>query len=675
MTRVATTLAVACLTAAVAAQAPATDDSRAAWRYRRTVAVPAGTAGAFVAVPLPPDVAARSQPHLEDLRLVDATGRETAYLVVEDQPRAEVRRVSGSLAESRQEGRFGSMWTADLGAPVSFDRLELEIPARDFAARFVVEGSTDGTTWLIIADSFWAFDRLWQGRPVHDTALDLPVTTARFVRFTGDDRRPPVRVTGVAALLRQRTAGSTWTRTAALTPIESTSGRSRYTVEVPAGFPVRRLEIDADDPAFARPVSVFVQDDGRTQSLGQATIYRLRLPDAAADVEARAVEVAPGPGGGLILEVQNGDTPPLVNPRVTLSGPQTLLLAAPMAPPLTLYYGNPVTRRAVYDLERLRPQLTLVAGVPLATIGDEVENPRFRAPTPLAFLPARGAVVDSSDWRFVRRLHIQGADDLYALTLDPSDAGRGRADLADVRLVDAADRQVPYVVERGVETVSLPLETAPAQPLQGRGRRSAVQLRVPTGALPAQIALAAVEVRMAESYFRRAATVSVPAADSPQGRRVVATTILSSTDRAGATGAIVRIPLGAVAAPDLVLEIDDGDNAPLTVLSATGLVPVPRLTFKATAGEYRLLFGNDDVRAPAYELDGLRQEVLDYSAVPVPAGWLDVTGPSGGPRRLGQVLREPPATAVLWAALGTAVVVLLVLTRRILRAEPPEPRR
>lgn len=109
--------------------------------------------------------------------------------------------------------------------------------------------------------------------------------------------------------------------------------------------------------------------------------------------------------------------------------------------------------------------------------------------------------------------------------------------------------------------------------------------------------------------------------------------------------------------------------------SATGLVPVPRLTFKATAGEYRLLFGNDDVEAPLYELDGLRQEVLDYSAVPVPATWLDVTTPSGGPRRLGQVLREPPATAVLWAALGTAVVVLLVLTRRILRAEPPEPRR
>ena len=68
MTRVTTALAVGWLTAAVAAQAPTADESRAAWRYRRAVAVPDGTAGAFVAVPLPPDVAARSQPHLEDIQ-------------------------------------------------------------------------------------------------------------------------------------------------------------------------------------------------------------------------------------------------------------------------------------------------------------------------------------------------------------------------------------------------------------------------------------------------------------------------------------------------------------------------------------------------------------------------------------------------------------------------------
>jgi hypothetical protein len=674
MTRLTVVVALVGLTAAAAAQGPAADEPRAAWRYRRDVAVPNAAAGAFVAVPLPPEVAVRSQRHLEDLRLVDGEGRETPYLMVDDQPRADVRRVAGALAESRQDGRFGATWTADFGAPMAFDRLELEIPARDFAARFVVEGSTDGTTWLAITDSFWAFDRLWQGRPVHDTALDVPVTTARFVRFTGADRRPPVRVTGAFALLRQRTSGSTWTRSAAVTPREAAPGRSRYTVEVPAGFPVRRLEIDADDPAFARPVEVLVHVDGGAQSLGQATVYRLRLPDAAGDVEARVIDVAPGPAGTLTVDVQNGDSPPLTNPRVILSGPQTLLLAAPISAPLTLYYGNAVTRRAVYDLERLRPQLTLVAGVPLATTGEEVENPRFRAPTPLGFLPARGAAVDSGAWQFVRRLHIQAGDDLYALTLDPGDAGRARADLADLRLVDAANRQVPYVLERDVATVSVPLEMAPAQPLQERGRRSAVRLRLPSAALPAEIALTAIEFRMAESYFRRAATVSVTAGDHPQGRRVVGTAMLVSTDRAGESGAIVRIPLGSVIAPELVLEIDDGDNAPLTVQSATALVPVPRLTFKATAGEYRLLFGNDEVEAPSYELDRLRREVLDYSAVPVPAEWLDATAATGGPRRLGQVLREPPATAVLWAALATAVVVLLVLTRRIVKAEAPERR-
>jgi hypothetical protein len=154
----------------------------------------------------------------------------------------------------------------------------------------------------------------------------------------------------------------------------------------------------------------------------------------------------------------------------------------------------------------------------------------------------------------------------------------------------------------------------------------------------------------------------------------VGSATIAAADRSGTTGAIVRIPLGSVTAPELVLEIEDGDNAPLTVQSATGLASVPRLTFKAAAGEYRLLLGNDDVQAPSYELDRLRREVLDYTAVPIPPAWLDTTVTNPGGRRITAVLREPPATAVLWAALGTAVVVLLVLTRRILRADPPGPR-
>ena len=46
---------------------------------------------------------------------------------------------------------------------------------------------------------------------------------------------------------------------------------------------------------------------------------------------------------------------------------------------------------------------------------------------------------------------------------------------------------------------------------------------------------------------------------------------------------------------------------------------VPRLTFKAAGGEYRLLFGNTEAAPPTYDLADLRQDVLAYSAIPIEA--------------------------------------------------------
>ncbi len=105
-----------------------------------------------------------------------------------------------------------------------------------------------------------------------------------------------------------------------------------------------------------------------------------------------------------------------------------------------------------------------------------------------------------------------------------------------------------------------------------------------------------------------------------------------------------------MAAPELVLEIENGDNAPLTVQSATGLVPVPRLTFKA--GRASTACSSATPRPTRRRTSSTRcvSDVLDYSAVPVPATWLDATAPD---RRAvatrADVLREPPATVLLWA--------------------------
>ena len=116
-----------------------------------------------------------------------------------------------------------------------------------------------------------------------------------------------------------------------------------------------------------------------------------------------------------------------------------------------------------------------------------------------------------------------------------------------------------------------------------------------------------------------------------------------------------------------MLEVEEGDNAPLPLQRVAGLVRVPRVVFKATAGRYRLLFGNPDAPPPRYDLAALRREVLSYSAVGLEAGTAE---DNGALRRSpwGRLGARPPGL-LLWTALGGAVVALLLLTARILRQQ------
>ncbi len=81
-----------------------------------------------------------------------------------------------------------------------------------------------------------------------------------------------------------------------------------------------------------------------------------------------------------------------------------------------------------------------------------------------------------------------------------------------------------------------------------------------------------------------------------------------------------------------------------------------------------VLLGNPEAGPPSYELGLLAREVLAYSAVPLDLG--EVRPPDANPahqRGVADAIREAPPTLVLWGALGFAVVVLLALTRRILK--------
>jgi hypothetical protein len=682
-------IAVAFITAGMVltAQAPADPDAaRAAWHYRRPVALPDGVAadGRFMAVAIPPEVAERSQPGLADLRLVAADGREVPYVLDVDVPRTAERRRSGHLVESKAAhgAKVGvQAWVVDFETATAFDHLELDIEATDFSKRLEIETSLDGTQWTRVPGEAWVFDRPWRGRRIHDTTLEQPAPlTARYLRLTMVDwRSEAIAIRGATAVLTTHLGGRRWTRDATLVRLDTPPGQpSRYRVDAPAGAPVERIAIASDDVAFWRDVRVFESGPRGAVELvsGRETIYRVRLDDADLDAERLDVDLVRPIAAPLIVEIDDGDSPPLARPRVTLSGMERRALLPVVAAPLTLYYGNAATRRPVYDIEALRTRLSLIERYPQATLGPESANPRFTALAPMAFLASRGAVADTSKWAVARALRVSGGDDVYTLTLSPTDLIYLRSDLGDIRLVDGERRQVPYVLEPRAAAARVALTVQPGSPRNGAAKTSAWQLTVPSDIPDAAsrdaLPLAGLEVFFADGFYTRPAVLLTPDRRAPHGQRVLQQATLRESRRITTGTPDPQVfDLAELRTATLGLEVSDGDNAPLSLKRADAVVWVPRLTFKAAAGEYRLLFGNAEATPPTYDLADLRQDVLAYSAIPIePSALQPPAANADYARGARDVLSSLERGPLLWAALVFSIVALLWLTRVILKSPP-----
>lgn len=678
------------LTVALGAQPLDVDAERSAWRYRRTVTLPADAPGRFALVAVPPDVAARGQADMHDLRLVAPDGSEVPFVVDRAVEREAQSGVAARLVDTQQEpqgpaeeARGRGVWVADLGEVRRFDTLTLQIPSRDFAKRVRVEASADRTSWRVVREGASVFDAPWTTPTrVHHTTIQLDApTTARYVRLTLDDdrRSPTVVLTGVTATETRRAGREDEGRAVDLAPLGPAPPRSRYRLHLPPRFPFEELSLETTDPLFARRVRLIeLRDNQPERALAEGQLYRLQLRDAALAGESLALRLTQRPEGGtLVLEVDDGDSPPLRGLRVRVAGAVARLLFAGAASPLTLYYGNEVTREPRYDLQPLRDRLALSGELEVARLGPETENPHYRKAAPLPFTAARGASVEVSEWRSQRRITLDGQEDLWMLTLAPEDLAAARPDLGDLRLVDEKDQQVPYILEAGAveRRVALVRETAPlAARSDGRRlTRHRLLVRAPGSSDEAlELPLSSLELEVQEAFFDRPARLFAPPGPGGRHERTLFSGRLTRTVDPRASVRPIMLALDGSRLSEVTLEVDEGDNAPLTVQSAHAVVRVPRVTFKAAPGVYRLLLGNRAAAAPRYDLASLRQEVLSYSAREASAAPREANPRYR--RFAGDYFTNAPPTVLLWVTLLAAVAALLFLTTRVLRQPPSPPR-
>ena len=655
-----------------------TDETRSGWKFRRSVNITAaGQPAAFAALPLPPEVAAAAQPDLRDLRLMGLDGRETPFVVDRKTDRKTARNWDGELMDTRSDRKLRTVWTVDFREPRRFDTIELRIDDRDFAKRFRVEASDDATGWRELVADAGVFDRQWNFR-VHHAVIHLPsAQTARYLRLTADDQRSaPIAIRGVTAHIARDVAGECWSRRAGIGQASNQGNTRRYQLDLPAGLPIENVEIASDDVAFSRRVTLIEERElsGRQTRtrLGSGNMYRLKLEDDGLSGEALSFPVSAPRGGGLVLEMQNGDSPPLRNLRVTVSGVASrMLFPTAGGGTWTLYYGNTATRAAFYDLEMLKSQLGLNPRFIAAELGPETSNPRYRPVPPMQFVASHGALLEARQWKMARTLIVPGIEDIYTVTLAAGDLAALRPDWGDLRVMGDSGRQIPFILEPNAAEAEVALRMEPDTRPAKRGQRGVVSryrlTAVDADGQPMSLPLRQLRLDIAETFFSRPATLSAPSRDPRHGDPVLYARELSR--QAGQHGP-VQLNLDGGRYDTLFLQIEEGDNAPLTLANARAVVPVPRVVFKLKPeeGGCRLLFGNERAQPPRYDIQTLRSEVLAYSAVPASLAPLEQNGAYR--RFAADYFKSAPPTVALWAVLLVAVAGLLVLTVRLLKKTP-----
>lgn len=675
---------VAATLVAAAARADQAPDLRRLFPQERDVFV---ERDGLTRVPVPPDVLAACRPDLADLRVFDRDEREVPYVIdagVPEGRRVEmIRTHAAEIVDVRREeirredGPPLSRETYVVAAPPATDtawELVFEVSRPRFVRR--LEVTAEGAAEPIVADG--SIFRLPEV-PAEKVRVPLPAAVPLTVTLEGEDGaylEPRLRfeTTRTVASSRERV----------VVPLEeiarrTSNGRTVVELARPRGVVPDVLRIETATGSFNRTVEVWDEGPGRSPTrLGGAKLFRVQ---AGVPVEERELGVQTARGERLRVQIDDGDSGPLEGLTVAAVIRQPVLVvslaSAGDRPAGRLRFGGGRAHAPRYDLTGLLPP----PGTPLtgeralaaarlydpsqmsgARLGEARANPAYDGTPALAFAMRPGAAIDPRAWTHRRTIAVYPSPDgLTRLRLGAADLARARPDLADVRVVDAESRQWPYLVGREAAHTSVDLEVA--GPTRRRGA-SVYGLQLPV--TPVAVTMLTLESDV--PFFDRAASVIGRRPDGTEATLAAGRLVKRDEDRGSVT-----LTLRSERVESLELTIEDGSDAPLAFRIVRADMLERDLYLAAPAGEYALLVGNADAKAPSYELERVRDVILAVSSGTAEPAVLIANPVYSVRARLAseERLEGTLSGVVLWGVLIGAVVVLTVVTLRLAWREEP----
>jgi hypothetical protein len=299
-----------------------------------------------------------SRPDLADVRLY-AGNQEVPYALVEE-------RGSSENAEKEvrvlQPGIIGekTQFFLDMSGLTEYDRIILNLAAKDFVVKAQVEGQADlhGAHWVSLAQTV-LYDLSSDGLG-NNRALRLPLTTYKYLRITLDGIKP-AEVQGAAAAVRQEQK-AVWREIGSPRNPEQHGKDTVLAFSLPANVPVERVvfEIDPGQPNFRRELEVLAVQgkDGQDVPVASGEISRVHIVRnrQKIDVEKSTLDLRTVSPETLKIVIHNGDDRPLKITGAHLEQYQRrIYFQSPNGSP-SIYYGDEKLEAPVYDYAKLFQQ-------------------------------------------------------------------------------------------------------------------------------------------------------------------------------------------------------------------------------------------------------------------------------------------------------------------------------
>jgi hypothetical protein len=298
-----------------------------------------------------------ARPDLSDLRLYSA-GKEVPYALQIESGGSETERKEFRVLQPATVGGK-TQFLLDMSGIAEYDRIELELATKNYVAHARVEGRDDPHAGNWAAFGSTTLYDLSEEKLGHNSTLQLPVTTYRYLRVTIDGSVKPSGVhAGSAGITRASQA--VW-RIISAGPHQSQQGQAQLakdtvvTFSVPENVPVERLvlEIDPAQPNFQREIE-FQGDNARY--LGSGEIYRIHMErnGQKIDVEKTSLEIVAAGERTLKAIIHNGDDQPLEIAGANLEQyERRIYFDSASGAEQKLYYGDEKLDAPVYEYAKL----------------------------------------------------------------------------------------------------------------------------------------------------------------------------------------------------------------------------------------------------------------------------------------------------------------------------------